>query len=101
MAGNSRLVGGPEDGAEVDVAWPPSPILNRAHDGKILVYELQDDLSNEPTPRMVWKHVDTSEIVVPGSRKDTADARDGERDDAPPDVPRPTHPKRGGGRARG
>jgi hypothetical protein len=98
MAGNSRLVGGPEDGTEVDVAWPPAPILNRAHDGKILSYELQDDLTSDG--RMHWKHVDTFDVVEPGSRKDTADPNDGERDDSPPDVPRPSHAKRGG-RTRG
>jgi hypothetical protein len=93
MAGNSRLHGGPEDGLEVDVAWPPSPILNRRVGNKIESYELQEATTDDG--RMAWKHVDTFDVVAPGSKADTADARDGERDDTPPVTPRPAARKRG------
>lgn len=35
---NSRLVGGPEDGTEVDVVWPFPDEIRRGHDGGVLVY---------------------------------------------------------------
>jgi hypothetical protein len=76
VAGNSRLIGGPEDGTEVDVAWPPASTLRRAHEGQILVYERAPDTKDG---RIAWKYTGAEPVVKPGSHGDTRAANDGER----------------------
>lgn len=53
MAGNSVLEGGPEDGTEIDVAWPPAPKLFRRVGDQIIEYDLQDDPTEQG--RLRWK----------------------------------------------
>lgn len=93
MAGNSRLRGGVEDGLEVEVAWPPAPVLNRRVGDKIVSYELQDGLTDDG--RMDWVATETVAVVEAGSRRDTADPNDGVREDVPPKAPRPQSKRRG------
>jgi len=57
---NSILVGGPEDGTEIDVAWPPSPILSRRVGDEIIHYHLEDQ-SKLP---MRWKAQTKRDRVV-------------------------------------
>lgn len=53
MAGNSRLIGGPEDGTELDVHWPFSPEIRRGFDGEVLVYAQ----AGEADGVMTWSYV--------------------------------------------
>jgi hypothetical protein len=98
-SGNSRLTGGPEDGIEVEVAWPPSPILSRTFEGRIHHYELQDDVADDG--RMVWQHAGSEAVVEPGSKQDKAvddpDAESAKTGTRTRPAPRPA-PRRSGSR---
>lgn len=64
MAGNSKLVGGPEDGVELDVHWPFSDEIRRGHEGEVLVYEQAGEQSG--VMQWAYKGVDDgTEPVAP------------------------------------
>jgi hypothetical protein len=70
--GNSRLVGGPEDGVEVDVGFPPAPELRRSVGGTVHAYRNTGETASDG--RMLWEHTGADE---PGDAPEDEDG-DGE-----------------------
>lgn len=84
-SGNSRLVGGPEDGEMVDVAWPPAPRLSRRVGDEIVHYDLKVDGKGradlDENNLMDWVYAESEAHVEPfdiESRNDPAAAADGD-----------------------
>lgn len=96
MAGNSRLVGGPEDGESVDVAWPPSPRLSRRVGDEIVHYDLKVDGKGRPAldddNLMDWIYAEKEAHVEP------FDAESRHEDAADDDPEKPA--RRGGSGSR-